>query len=70
MRMKKAVVVLLLFTTQVAVGQKQLAPLPVKESFKSLNFPGFIPISLSPDGKLVAYTLQDISRKNQTADAD
>jgi dipeptidyl aminopeptidase/acylaminoacyl peptidase len=69
MRMKKAVVVLLLFTTQVAVGQKQLAPLPIKEAFKSLNFPGFIPISLSPEGKLVAYTLQDISRKNQTADA-
>jgi dipeptidyl aminopeptidase/acylaminoacyl peptidase len=70
MRMKmKAVVVLLLFTTQVAVSQKQLAPLPIKEAFKSLNFPGFIPITLSPDGKIVAYTLQDISRKNQTADA-
>ena len=67
--MRKAVVVFLMLTTQVAAGQKQLAPLPVKEAFKSLNFPMFIPISLSQDGKLVAYTLQDISRKNQNADA-
>jgi dipeptidyl aminopeptidase/acylaminoacyl peptidase len=58
---------LLLFTKAAAVGQKQLAPLPIKEAFKTLNFPPFIPISLSPDGKLVAYTLQDISRKAQTA---
>lgn len=75
MKRKKAVVVssgalLLFLTAQLAFGQKQLAPLPIKEAFKSLNFPAFIPISLSPDGKLVAYTLQDISRKDQTAAAD
>ena len=29
----------------------------------------FIPIDLSPDGKLVAYTLQDISRKDETANS-
>ena len=58
-----------LLTAPLAVGQKQLAPIPIKEAFKSLNFPAFVPISLSPDGKLVAYTLQDISRKDQTAAA-
>src|SRR5215211_68507 len=59
-----------LLASETAMAQKQLAPLPLKEAFKSLNFPPFIPIDLSPDGKLVAYTLQDISRKNQTAATD
>ena len=60
---------LLLFAQVIAFAQKQLAPIPIKEAFKSVNFPPFIPIDLSSDGKLVAYTLQDISRKYQTADA-
>lgn len=60
---------LLLTEPGVATGQKQLAPIPVRESFDILTFPPFIPISLSPDGQLVAYTLQNISRKYQTADS-
>lgn len=59
----------LLLVTHYAIAQKHLVPLPIEEAFKPHNFPMFIPISLSPDGKLVAYTLQDISRKDQTAAA-
>jgi dipeptidyl aminopeptidase/acylaminoacyl peptidase len=64
-----AVVVFSIFllASHIVVGQKQLAPIPIKEAFKSLNFPSFVPISLSPDGRFIAYTLQDISRKNQPA---
>jgi dipeptidyl aminopeptidase/acylaminoacyl peptidase len=47
----------------VAQGQKQLAPLPVKEALKTLSLPIFTPIDLSPDGKLVAYALYDSARK-------
>lgn len=50
-----------------SVAQKQLAPLPVKEALKTLSLPMFTPIDLSPDGKLVAYTLSDTGRKAQTA---
>jgi hypothetical protein len=49
-----------------ALGQKQLAPLPIKEAFKTQNFPMFGKIDLSPDGRLVAYTLQDTNRKAQS----
>lgn len=55
------------FLTQLSVlGQKQLAPLPIKEVLKTLSLPAFTPLDLSPDGRLVAYTLQDNSRKAQT----
>ncbi|HZI46973.1 MAG TPA: hypothetical protein VFD75_04200, partial [Pyrinomonadaceae bacterium] len=47
-------------------SQKQLAPLPVKEALKTLNLSMFTPLDLSPDGKLVAYVLQDTNRKAQT----
>jgi dipeptidyl aminopeptidase/acylaminoacyl peptidase len=57
----------LVLTQSSALGQKQLAPLPIKEAIKTLNLPMFIPIDLSPDGKLVAYTLQGIGRKEETA---
>jgi dipeptidyl aminopeptidase/acylaminoacyl peptidase len=48
------------------LGQKQLAPLPIKDAFKTHNFPMFEKIDLSPDGRLVAYTLQDANRKAQS----
>jgi dipeptidyl aminopeptidase/acylaminoacyl peptidase len=53
-------------TAPSGAGQKQLAPLPVKEALKTQNFSMFTPLDLSPDGKLVAYTLQDTNRKAQT----
>jgi len=47
-------------------GQKQLAPLPIKEALKTRNFSMFTPLDLSPDGKLVAYALQDTNLKAHT----
>src|SRR5690349_10809651 len=47
-------------------SQKQLAPLPVKEGLKTFNLSMFTPLDLSPDGKLVAYVLQDTTRKAET----
>jgi dipeptidyl aminopeptidase/acylaminoacyl peptidase len=56
-----------LFLTQSSgLGQKQLAPLPVKEALKTINLSMFSPLDLSPDGKLVAYALQDTNRKAQS----
>src|SRR6185369_11049905 len=49
-----------------SVGQKQLAPLPIKEALKTQSFSMFTPLDLSPDGKLVAYALQDTNLKAQT----
>ena len=56
----------LLLTNRSALAQKQLAPLPVKEALKTLSLPTHTPIDLSPDGKLVAYTLRDTARKAQS----
>lgn len=50
-----------------AVAQKQLAPLPIAEALRTVNFQMFTPITLSPDGRLVAYVLQDSTRKAETA---
>jgi dipeptidyl aminopeptidase/acylaminoacyl peptidase len=47
-------------------GQKQLAPLPIKEALQTKNVAMFTPLGLSPDGKTVAYALQDTNRKAQT----
>ena len=49
-----------------SVGQKQLAPLPIKEALRTQSFSMFTPLDLSPDGKLVAYALQDTNLKAQT----
>ena len=54
-----------LFLEPSALAQKQLAPIPIKEALKTMNLPTYTPIDLSPDGKLVAYTLFDASRKAQ-----
>ena len=63
-----SILLLLSFTKPFAcIAQKRVEPIPIKEAFQTLNFPLFIPISLSPDGRLLAYTLQDIRRKDQTA---
>ena len=63
-----SILLLLFFTKPFAcIAQKRVEPIPIKEAFQTLNFPLFIPISLSPDGRLLAYTLQDIRRKDQTA---
>ena len=55
-----------LWTAPSGAGQKQLAPLPVTEVLKTLNLSMFTPLDLSPDGKLVAYALQDTNRKAKT----
>jgi dipeptidyl aminopeptidase/acylaminoacyl peptidase len=56
-----------LFLTQSpGFGQKQLAPLPIKEALKTKNVAMFTPLALSPDGKIVAYALQDTNRKAQS----
>jgi dipeptidyl aminopeptidase/acylaminoacyl peptidase len=52
-------------TASATFGQKQLAPLPVKDALKTLSFSNFTPIELSSDGRLVAYTLSDNARKAQ-----
>ncbi|HEX7330625.1 MAG TPA: prolyl oligopeptidase family serine peptidase [Pyrinomonadaceae bacterium] len=56
---------LFLIFNPVALAQKQLAPLPIKEAINTLNLPTFTPIDLSPDGKVVAYILRDNKRKAQ-----
>ena len=56
----------LLLTDSSGLGQKQLAPLPVKEALKTLNLSMFTPLDVSPDGKVVAYVLQDTNRKART----
>lgn len=53
----------LLLTPSSTLSQKKLAPLPVKEALRTLNLSMFTPLDLSPDGKLVAYVLQDTNRK-------
>ena len=45
--------------------RRELLPLPIEEAIQSANFPAWVPISLSPDGKWVAFTLHDA--KNSTA---
>lgn len=50
-------------------AQKQLAPLPIKEAFKTFKLPMFVPIDLSPDGRLVTYTLHNTTRKAQSANS-
>jgi len=59
-------IVFCLFVNQrLAVAQKQLVPLPINEALKTLSLPMYTPIELSPDGRMVAYTLYDTSRKAQ-----
>lgn len=55
-----------LLTRSSGLGQKRLAPLPVKEALKTLNLSMFTPLDVSPDGKVVAYVLQDTNRKART----
>jgi dipeptidyl aminopeptidase/acylaminoacyl peptidase len=52
-------------TPSLLFGQKQQAPLPIEDAVGALSFGdgGRIPIDVSPDGKVVAYTLQDLRRK-------
>ncbi len=49
-------------STQGAVSEAQLKPLPVKEDLSTLSFPVLTHINMSPDGQWVAYTLQDPRR--------
>jgi dipeptidyl aminopeptidase/acylaminoacyl peptidase len=60
-------ILIYLFLTRASFAQKQLAPLPIKEALKTLSLPMFTPINLSPDGRLVAYTLYDTARKARAA---
>src|ERR1700738_3650320 len=47
-------------------AQKEIRPLSVEDALGQKSFPPYGPISLSPDGKWIAYTLRD-SRKRETA---
>lgn len=49
--------------------EKQLAPLPIEEALHQRNFLGMTPISLSRDGRMVAYTLQDSRRREAQANS-
>src|SRR5258707_67688 len=53
---------------KLSLAQKQLSPLPIKAALARLTFPENMPISLSPDGEWVAYTLADPRRKESTGD--
>ena len=55
-----------LLTGSPVLCQKRLAPLPVNEAVKTLNLSMFTPLDVSPDGRLVAYVLQDTDRKART----
>src|SRR5687767_3192662 len=43
-------------------SERQLLPLPVEETLGQRNFLDQTPISLSRDGRMVAYTLRDTRR--------
>ena len=48
-------------------SERQLSPLPVEESLGQRSFLNQTPISLSRDGRMVAYTLRD-TRRTQPQD--
>jgi dipeptidyl aminopeptidase/acylaminoacyl peptidase len=50
------------------VAQQQ-RPLTVEDAMKTLAFAGRAPIALSPDGGLVAYTIEDASKRETFSDA-
>jgi len=58
--------VLVLQTAGTLAQQRQL-PLPVEEALAALHFPFATPVDLSPDGRWVAFTLQDDRRKERAA---
>jgi dipeptidyl aminopeptidase/acylaminoacyl peptidase len=47
-------------------AQRELRPLSVEDALSQRDFPPFSPISLSPDGHWVAYTLETRLRKQTT----
>jgi dipeptidyl aminopeptidase/acylaminoacyl peptidase len=49
---------LTLCTLPVAQAQVKPAPLPIEDVLQASFFPGHVPISLSPDGQWVAFTLK------------
>jgi len=46
-------------------AQQRQMPLPVEEVLAGLHFPPTAPLDLSPDGRWVAYTLQDDRRREK-----
>jgi len=50
---------------QTICAQAKLTPLLVEDALAQRSFPAYMPISLSPDGRWIAYTLED-SRKKET----
>ena len=42
-------------------AQKQLTPLTIEDALATRIFPGLVRPSISADGRLVAYTLEEIS---------
>jgi len=70
MRMKSLLTLFCVFSLQTlnALAQQRQLPLPVEEALAALHFAIFTPVDLSPDGKWVAYALQDDRRKKKPAD--
>lgn len=56
----------ILLNQSLVFTQRKLEPLPIKNALKSLNLPRFSPIDLAPDGRLVAYTLQNSDGRSQS----
>ena len=58
----------LILTFETAAAQKLQAPLPVDDMLASWSFPERMPISVSPDSQLVAYTLQSQASQKMVID--
>jgi dipeptidyl aminopeptidase/acylaminoacyl peptidase len=60
-------VMLFLFCTTATAtfAQKKLAPLPIDAGMAAKTLAPFVPIDLSPDGGLLAYTLKDPERRRK-----
>jgi dipeptidyl aminopeptidase/acylaminoacyl peptidase len=50
------------------IAPRQLAPLNINDALDQIYFPDGMPISLSPDGQWLAYTLQDNRRRQVFGD--
>ena len=49
-------------------GAQDAKPLPIADAIRILQLAGRTPLSLSPDGVWVAYTVQDDSKHDSTKD--
>ncbi len=67
---KLTLIVLVLLTVAPApLAQPRSIPLRIEDALGGLTFPQWTPISVSADGELVAYTLQDAKRLDPARDS-